>query len=96
MTKSRTFRSREHWQSIIDDFNTSTLSGPKFCEQHKIPYGSFSKWRQKLSATEPLDKTNSSDASFLDLSSLADSQSDSQWHITLKLGNGVELVLSQS
>lgn len=93
----RVFRSREQWQSIIDDFNTSGLSGPKFCDAQQIPYASFIKWRQKLSGAADVSKTNAVAASFLDLSSsLCRVASEPKWHITLKLGNGVELVLSQA
>lgn len=94
MTTSRIFRSRDQWQSIIDDFSLSGLSAPKFCEQNDIPYGSFSKWRLKLSPST-LSSSVSSDT-FLDLSSLASADSEKHWNITLKLGNGVELVLSQA
>ena len=49
MTTPRTFRSRDQWQSIMVDFSSSGLSAPKYCEQNNLPYGSFAKWRQKLS-----------------------------------------------
>lgn len=97
MTTSRIFRSRDQWQSIIDDFSSSGLSAPKFCEQNNLPYGSFAKWRLKLLPTKKSSARKPSDHSFLDLSLLPSVQEkDAQWHITLKLGNGVELVLSQA
>ena len=96
MTTPRTFRSREQWQSIIDDFSTSDLSAPKFCKQNDLPYGSFAKWRQKLLSPSTTSNPESPTASFFDLGSLAGADPKSAWHITLKLGNGVELVLSQA
>ena len=96
MTTPRIFRSRDQWQSIIDDFSSSGLSAPKFCEHNNLPYGSFAKWRQKLSPSAQSIEPILPDHSFLDLSSLASSDPGNNWHITLKLGNGVELVLSQA
>ena len=97
MTTSRIFRSREQWQSIIDEFSASDLSAPNFCKQFNVPYGSFAKWRKKLAShsVQSVDP-DPSDHSFLDLSSLAGTEANNTWHITLKLGNGVELVLSQA
>jgi putative transposase len=96
MTQQRNYRTAKQWQSIIDDFLSSDLSAPKFCEQHNLPYGSFAKWRLKLlpTATQPDTKTAAS--SFIDLSTLSPLDNQHDWNITLKLGNGVELVLSQS
>lgn len=96
MTTLRTYRTRDQWQSIIDDFSSSALSAPKFCAQHNLPYGSFVKWRQKLLPPSISPLAESSPSSFLDLSSLAGTDAQNRWHITLKLGNGVELVLSQT
>lgn len=96
MTTSRIFRSHDQWQSIIDEFSASGLSAPKFCQINKVPYGSFSKWRKKLTAPSHPREPKSSQPSFLDLGSLAPEPNSTQWHITLKLGNGVELVLSQA
>ncbi|MFA7556009.1 MAG: transposase [Spongiibacteraceae bacterium] len=53
----RKYRSREQWQSIIDNFAQSTLSAPAYCEQNNIPYSSFAKWRPKLSE-QPGTDTN--------------------------------------
>lgn len=96
MTTSRIFRSREQWQSIIDEFSASDLSAPNFCKQFNVPYGSFAKWRKKLTAPSHPREPKSSQPSFLDLGSLVPEPDSTQWHITLKLGNGVELVLSQA
>lgn len=96
MKQHRKYRSREQWQSIINDFAQSTLSAPAYCQQHDIPYGSFAKWRIRLSARLSQTDPVSAQPSFLDLSELSPADSTAAWHITLKLGNGVELVLSQA
>lgn len=94
MKTPRKYRSREQWQTIMDAFSQSNLSAPVYCQQNNIPYGSFAKWRPQLSA--PLNPSDPVPPSFLDLSALSPSVTPTAWHITLKLGNGVELVLSQA
>jgi hypothetical protein len=96
MKQQRKYRTREQWQSIIDDFDQSTLSAPAYCEQNNIPYGSFAKWRPKLSEQSGPLAPSSEPPAFLDLSALSPTDNAAVWHITLKLGNGVELVLSQA
>lgn len=86
-------RTPAQWQTIVDDFVASGLSGQQFCQQNNIKYASFCKWRQRLLSVPEKTPMNEA-ASFLDLSTLGDGNASS-WHITLKLGNGVELVLSQ-
>lgn len=85
----------EQWRAIVEDFSTSGLSAPNFCKQENIQYASFSKWRKRLSTTqtEPVS-SNEQVASFIDVSALVNENTN--WHITLKLGNGVELVLNQA
>lgn len=98
MTTTRTYRSRDQWQAIISDFSASGLSGVAFCSQNNLPYASFSKWRSRLTSNQApdLQSDHNSAASFLDFSALSSGSQSSHWNITLKLGNGVELVLSQS
>jgi putative transposase len=88
-------RTPAQWQAIVDDFLVSNLSAPEFCKQKNIQYSNFSKWRKRLSDEVPI-KENSVEvsSSFIDVSTLIDESQN--WNITLKLGNGVELILSQS
>ncbi len=37
---------REHREVILDEFDRSGLSGPKFAEAHGINYQTFATWRQ--------------------------------------------------
>jgi len=91
-----TRRTPEQWQSIVTDFAASQLSGAAFCKQHHIQYASFCKWRQKLKFSSSHSEPTPLATSFLDLSTLPSMDNGNHWHITLKLGNGVELVLSQA
>ena len=88
-------RTPEQWTASVTDFLASGLSAPKFCKQQNISYASFSKWRQRL-ATKSIEQTrnNNQPASFIDVSSLMNEST--HWNITLKLGNGVELILNQT
>jgi putative transposase len=88
-------RTPEQWTASVTDFLASELSAPKFCKQQNISYASFSKWRQRL-ATSSIEQARNNDqpASFIDVSSLMNEST--HWNITLKLGNGVELILNQA
>lgn len=90
-------RTPEQWQAIVTNFSASGLSAPQFCKQQNIQYASFSKWRQRLSTTnvtQPCGGDQHASASFIDVSSLVNENTN--WNITLKLGNGVELILNQA
>lgn len=82
-----------YWENILAEFHQSNQSAPKFCEGRGIAYASFCKWRQQSAAKDKTAVKNPS--AFIDLQSLA-TTADPSWHIVLKLGNGVEVVLSQA
>jgi len=94
----RKHRTPEQWQALVNQQRDSGLSASKFCKHENIGYASFCNWRKRLSAPSTGDSAGSSEASFLDLSSLmgASPSSGPGWHIVLSLGNGVELRLSQN
>ena len=95
MKRARQKRKSQHqWQTLIDQYQSSGLSGSQFCQTHKIAYGSFCKWRQRLSPPMAVPVAENELASFIDVSALAGS-TGRPWHITLKLGEGIELCLSQ-
>ena len=88
----RKHRGREQWHALVTQWQASGVSAPKFCTEHNIAYSSFSKWRQFFDAqTEQIPEAQ---PSFVDLSALATDQ-PTGWHIILKLGQGVELELTQ-
>ena len=83
-------RPRSEWQAIIESFSRSGLSGAQFCKTQDIQYAAFCKWRQQLlPQAKPAP-------SFIDLTTLPTDSCDTRWRITLKLGNGVELLLNQA
>jgi transposase-like protein len=72
------------------------LSSTEFCKKHGIAYSSFYKWCKKYSVSEGASVHRSSPpAHFIDLQAMT-AQYHSPWNIVLKLGNGVELLLSQA
>ena len=99
--KRRTHRTASQWQILIDDYHLSGLSGPRFCKARDLGYASFCKWRQRLTCSAEQHHANTATAvaapapSFIDLTTLAGSREPS-WNIVLKLGNGIELCLSQT
>jgi hypothetical protein len=53
-------RTREQWQAILNDFQSSGLTAKNFCQRQKISYASFIKWKQTLNfRSVPTQKQNS-------------------------------------
>ena len=90
---ARTYQRKtpDQWSALIAAQKQSGLSAVKFCKQNSIGYASFCKWRQRFSNAKDATPVDTPD--FVDLSSLA--PSSDKWHITLALGDGVELTLSR-
>ncbi|MGR8981905.1 MAG: IS66 family insertion sequence element accessory protein TnpA [Gammaproteobacteria bacterium] len=42
------------WQSRIEAYRASGLSGSRFCQANDLIYHQFVYWRRKLSGTEPI------------------------------------------
>ncbi|MBD3645890.1 MAG: IS66 family insertion sequence element accessory protein TnpB [Pseudomonadales bacterium] len=96
-TKKYQRRSPQEWKSLVEGQVESGLSAPQFCEGNDISYASFSVWKRRFQSTEPHATTDNrleEQSGFIDLSTLPSSP-ESGWRITLRLGNGVELELSQ-
>lgn len=93
-------RTHEQWLAIHSDWKQSGLSAPAYCENAGISYPSFQNSRKRLEKSERSDPRAQpqSPPMFLDLRSLerSDSSHASGWNIVLRLGNGVELELSQA
>lgn len=91
-------RSPEQWHSIIEQQLESGLSAPQFCKEQNIGYASFCVWKRRIQSEHSgasVESTRAKPAQFIDLSSLSHSDT-AGWRITLRLGNGVELELSQA
>ena len=93
-------RTHEQWLTIHADWKQSGLSAPAYCESAGISYPSFQNFRKRLERSECGDSKTQlqSPPTFIDLGSLGtpSSSNASGWNIVLRLGNGVELELSQA
>lgn len=86
----------EQLQQLVAQFTQSTLSSVEFCKTHGLAYSSFYKWCKKYNAPELVSvKKSAPSTQFIDLQALA-APHHGTWNIVLKLGNGVELLLSQA
>lgn len=93
--RSRTRRSPQQWQELVDEWQQSGESAKRFCAARSIGYASFCQWRRRLTLPDQARVQQQQAApGFIDLAALA-SGSAGGWHIVLSLGNGVELKLSQ-
>ncbi len=81
---------REYWQSVIEHWNLSNLSGKRFCDEQGLALPTFYKWRQKLNCNDIQDK--SEDTNFLEVS-LASSRSAD---VEIKLISGGIIHISNS
>ena len=88
-TPARIRRHRTEWQAIIRDWQQSNQPASDYCLSNKLSYASFSHWRRRLAKDEGAPQATSD---FIDLTTLAPTP-DAGWNITLKLGDGVELVI---
>lgn len=94
MSKTYTRRTPEQWQAVVEQWQQSGQSARQFCQDQDVGYASFCQWRKRFDSM-PAGASPSPDASFIDLASLGPASGEHGWHIVLRLGNGVELTLSQ-
>ncbi|QIB67314.1 IS66 family insertion sequence element accessory protein TnpA [Kineobactrum salinum] len=91
-TPQRIRRSAAQWREIVQQFIDRGLSATAFCKHNEIAYGTFVRWRHKLSLQEealPPDKT-SADWLPIDLTDPVDGAKRT-WEIELELPGGVQL-----
>lgn len=97
MTRQRQPRqSAEQWSQLITQQQISGLPIAQFCREHDIAYASFCQWRRRLAAniSKPLVQEAPQEPAFIDLEHLLPGNAR-PWNIVLRLGNGIELCLSQ-
>ena len=93
-------RTAGQWQSLIEQWQHGGKSAKAFCQERGLGYASFCNWRRRLSLNEARawhpESTPDGQPAFIDLTDLGSRDRSGRWHITLSLGNGVELRLSQA
>jgi len=83
-------KSHAQWQQILSDFNQTDLPANVYCKEHNLAYGTFAKWRQRLTRHEQATDRRSLVELIAPTSS---SSKPEQWQVELELGNGMTLRL---
>ena len=91
-------RTRQEWQTLLDEQPRSGLSIPRFCQSEGITLSSFYSWRTKLrrgepSATDPLGAVESmADSPWIALTPPATQPDETVvWDVELSLPRGIVL-----
>ena len=77
-TPQRIRRSRDEWQSLIEDCKHSNLEPEQYCSQHQLNLDRFRLWQRRL-------ESNVLDGLFVEVQ--PDRTQDHQWTIELTLGD---------
>lgn len=85
-------RTREQWQSLINEQQQSGFTQAQFCQQNKLAVSSFCNWKRRLSENTE-DKQRVEDRTWLSLPEQLFSSSGN-WNIELDLGGGICLRLN--
>ena len=92
-TRPSVRRSREQWQSLINEQKGSKLTQADFCQQNSIAVSSFCNWKRRLSQ-EGSVTPSAEDSTWLSLPEQLFSSAGG-WRIELDLGDGLCLRLTQ-
>lgn len=76
-----------YWQQQIEDWITSGLSAPKFCQSNDLTYHCFVYWRRKLDPKKSAHCPDISASGFVQASSVSPIKNE----LVLSLPNGVLL-----
>ena len=87
-------RGPEEWREVFSEFEQSQLTVAKFCEQRGISVAMYYYWRKRIAPLEGPGADLPARREFIDLSQFSNDRA-ARWSITLRLGEGMELVLSQ-
>ena len=91
-------KSLTQWQALVSQYESSGLSVSEFCTTHNIGYVSFCRWRKRIQEASD-DQNNREAEAFVNLADFEVAKSEPRqenWNITLNLGNGMQLILSQA
>lgn len=89
----RVHRSPEQWQALVDQFEQSDLSQREFCQQKRLAYGTFSRWRRRLLARSESSNEQSRPMFVELLESGSPNNAHPTWDVELQLGEGITLRL---
>jgi len=89
-------RTESDWYEIISNYQTSGLTQQAYCEQHAIPYSSFTNWIAKFKKKNtPSLKDKNQSALFVELAedNPTVSRARNDWDVELAFTNGMILRL---
>jgi hypothetical protein len=91
-TPQRIRRSAAQWREILQQFNDSGLSATAFCNRNGMAYGTFVRWRHKLSRPKTTSVPDKPSSDWLPIH-VTDSvsQPERTWEIEFELPGGVQL-----
>ena len=96
--QKKTRRTASEWAQIISDYQTSGLTQRDYCEQHDVPYSSFTNWFAKLKKNKPVLSTEPTHPPlFVDVTAQTPlaMATQSDWDVELAFLNGTILRLKQ-
>ena len=79
----------QNWQSVVEAWQSSHLSGAAFCREHGLVYHQFQYWQQKFRESESCDKASRSQTNQLVPVQLAHRANTSDAPLQLQLPNGL-------
>ncbi|MBS09710.1 MAG: IS66 family insertion sequence hypothetical protein [Alteromonas sp.] len=79
----------QNWQSVVDAWQSSHLSGAAFCREHGLVYHQFQYWQQKLRDSESGDKACGAQTHQLVPVQVAHRANTSEVPLQLQLPNGL-------
>jgi len=88
--------SAEFWQEQRNNWKTSGLTQPQFCQQNDLAMSTFHKWQKKLRHEGKAELQLPEPLIELPTESFNHSEPEKQWDIELSLGNGVTLRMRQA
>jgi hypothetical protein len=91
-------KSLTQWQALVSQYEISGLSVSEFCTTHNIGYVSFCRWRKRIQEASGYQNNRETEAfvNLADFEMAKTAPSQGNWNITLNLGNGMQLTLSQA
>ncbi len=91
-------RTATEWERLILEYQTSGLTQRDYCEQHDVPYSSFTNWFAKLKKNKPALSVETTPADlFVELSAETPfvNSTITDWDVELAFSNGTILRLKQ-
>ncbi len=94
----KTRRTADQWYELISEYQTSGLTQRDYCEQHDVPYSSFTNWFAKFKKDKPALSTQKTQSPlFVEMTTPTPVQTTPSldWDVELSFSNGMMLRIKQ-